>query len=150
MRLQKDLREFVALLNLHDVRYLIVGAHALSFHGHPRYTGDLDIFVSSDSENATKCLAAIDQFGLGSLGLSSDDLESPERVIQLGVSPNRIDLLTSLTGIEFEDAWGDRMEADFDDVPMHFLSRAHLVTNKRALGRPRDLADLERLGESIE
>ena len=104
MPLSKDLREFVECLNSNGVEYLIVGALAVSWHGYPRYSADVDLFVNASPPNAIRVLAAIQQFGFGSLGLTADDFTAPARVIQLGHEPNRIDLMTSISGVGFEDA----------------------------------------------
>lgn len=145
MNLQKDLREFVELLNALDVRYLIVGAFAVAHHGHPRYTADIDLFVQKSSENAERILHAIEQFGFGDIGLSREDFESKDHVVQLGVAPNRIDILTILSGVTFEEAWGSREWGQIGDLRVPFISRAMLKRNKLATGRVQDLADLEHL-----
>jgi hypothetical protein len=147
IHLAKDLREFIESLNSHKVEFVIVGAHALAFHGHPRYTADLDILFRRSAENAARLQRAIQQFGFGSVGLAADDFLQPEQVVQLGHPPNRIDLLSSISGAEFDEVWSSRVEGRLDDVPVHFISRAALVKNKRATGRLQDLADLEALGE---
>src|ERR1700737_4781118 len=108
MPLQKDLREFIESLNSRRVEYLIVGAHALAFHGVPRYTGDIDILIHNSPQNAARLQEVIVAFSFASLGLSAEDFLAPDRVIQLGVPPNRIDLLTSITGLEFAEAWAGR------------------------------------------
>lgn len=145
MKLQTDLREFIALLSSHAVDYVIVGGHAVAFHGHPRFTGDIDIFVRPTSENATKLLAALDAFGFGDVGLDLAALTTPDRIVQLGVPPNRIDLLTSISGVTFDDAWRTRVLARLDGLPVAFLGREALLANKRASGRPKDLADIAEL-----
>jgi hypothetical protein len=146
MRLPKDLREFVALLNSERVDYLIVGAFALAYHGAPRYTGDLDILVRCSEENARRIETALRAFGFASTGLKADDFLIPGQVIQLGVAPNRIDLLTSITGVGFEEAWAERQTAELDGLPVSFIGRAALIRNKKATARSRDLADVEALG----
>ncbi|MCH7959576.1 MAG: hypothetical protein IID08_05575 [Candidatus Hydrogenedentes bacterium] len=147
MNLQKDLREFIELLNSKRVEYVIVGAHALAFHGHPRYTGDLDVFVRVSPENAQKIVDTIASFGFTDLEISEHDFLVDDNVIQLGVPPNRIDLLMSLTGISFEEVWKNRVRTEFGNVPVPVISRNHLIVNKRAVGRPQDLADIARLTE---
>ena len=147
MNLQKDLREFIELLNSKRVDYVIVGAHALAFHGHPRYTGDLDVFVRVSSDNAQKIVDTIASFGFTDLEISEHDFLVADNVIQLGVPPNRIDLLMSLTGISFEEVWGSRTKAKFGSVSVPVISREHLIVNKRAVGRPQDLADIALLTE---
>ncbi len=147
MEVQPDFRNLLALFNKNNVDYVIVGGYALAFHGVPRYTGDLDILVKADGENAARILAALDAFGFGSLGISIEDLSEPRKVIQLGFPPVRIDILTSITGVSWEDVNRDRVVGSFGDVPVHFIGRRQFVLNKRAVGRKRDLADLEALAE---
>lgn len=141
--LHSDLREFIGLLNSRSVDYLIVGAHALAFHARPRYTGDLDILIRDSEANARKLEGVIRDFGFGDTGLSAKDFRGPHRVIQLGISPNRIDLLTTLTGVSFEDAWQARVSTTLDDIRVDVIGREQLIANKRALGRPQDIADLQ-------
>lgn len=142
MNLQKDLKEFVELLNELDVRFLVVGAFAVAYHGYPRYTSDIDIFVEKSAENAELLLKAVDEFGFGDIGLSQEDFMRKDQVIQLGVAPNRIDLMTSISGVNFEEAWSSR---ELGGVTLPFISREMLKRNKAATGRSRDLADLEQL-----
>ena len=146
MRLPKDWREFIGSLNSGEVEYLIVGAFALAFHGFPRYTGDIDILVRATPDNARKMAQVLSDFGFASLGLSENDFLTPGHVIQLGLAPNRIDLLTSITGVEFEYAWQHRIAAELDGVPVLFIDRESLIKNKKATGRTQDRADLEALG----
>lgn len=141
MRLNRDLREFVELLNSHGIDYVIVGGHAVSFHGHPRFTGDIDFFIRPSPENAARLLAALDAFGFGGLGLAAADFSSPGRVVQLGRPPNRIDLLTTLSGVTFEEAWASRVPATLDGLAVFFPSREILLRNKEATGRAKDIAD---------
>lgn len=150
MALQKDLRAFIELLNSNKVEYLIVGAFALAYHGWPRYTRDLDILVRPEEENAARIETALRDFGFGSAGLSAEDFKRRYQAIQLGFEPNRIDLLTTLTGVTFEEAWEQRVPAVLDGVPVWFISREHLVRNKRAAGRPQDLADVARIESQVE
>ena len=143
--LNNDSREFIALLNSHGVEYLIVGAHSLAFHARPRFTGDLDILVRPTSENAAKIVAVLNKFGFGALGVSASDFTTPEQLIQLDRAPNRIDLLTSISGVDTDDAFATKVPADMDKLPVFFLSKTLLIANKRAVGRPQDLADLTEL-----
>ena len=117
MRLNKDLREFIESLNSNRVEYLVVGGFAVAWHGHPRFTADIDFFVRSTVENAKAVLAAIRDFGFGSLDITVDDLSEPGKVVQLGVKPNRIDLITSISGVEFETAWANRSPGQIDGIP---------------------------------
>jgi hypothetical protein len=147
MEVQPDFRDLLALFNKHQVNCIIVGAYALAFHGVPRYTGDLDIFVEPDPINAEHILIALNEFGFGSVGLTKKDFESPGKVIQLGVPPVRVDIITSLTGVPWKDAFSNRVEGKYGGIPVYFLGREQFVLNKKALGRRKDLADLEALGE---
>lgn len=148
METQPDFKELLALFNAHRVEYLIVGGYALAFHGAPRFTGDLDLLVKADSTNARRILGALDAFGFGSLGLTESDFGHPERTVQLGVPPVRIDLITSLTGVSWDEAWAGRVSGRYGNIPVAFIGREQFVINKRATGRLRDLADLEGLGET--
>lgn len=145
MEIQPDFRELLVLFNEHNVEYLIVGGYALAFHGAPRFTGDLDILVRPELENAQRILKALAQFGFGSLGLGAEDFENPECVIQLGEPPVRIDLITSLTGVSWEEAFSSRVQGNYDDVLVYFLGRDVFIRNKRAIGRTKDIADIETL-----
>ena len=147
MEAQSDFRELLALLNKHAVDYIIVGAYAMAFHGAPRFTGDLDILVGPRSQNAARLLDALNEFGFGSAGLAEEDFSTPQRVIQLGTPPVRIDFITSLTGVTWEEAVATRVPGSYGDVPVYFLGRKEFLANKRALGRKKDLADIEALGE---
>ncbi len=145
MPLHKDFREFIESLNSNGVECLIVGAFALAYHGWPRYTKDLDLLVRPTADNAARIEQALRDFGFGSLGLSAEDFTQGYRAIQLGFEPNRIDILTALTGVSFDEAWEGRVPAVLDGIPVYFISREHFIRNKRACGRPEDLADLSRL-----
>jgi hypothetical protein len=144
-KLQTDLREFIELLNSQKVEYLVVGGHAVAFHGHPRFTGDIDFLIRATAENVERVLNVLASFGFGSLGITAGDLLEPNRIVQLGLPPNRIDVLTSISGVEFDAAWQSRVQAHIDDVPVAFLSKDDLLRNKRASGRQKDLADVEKL-----
>ncbi len=150
MEAQPDFKELLALFNAHRVKYMIVGAYALGFHGAPRYTGDLDLLVKPDPENARKILRVLQEFGFGSLDITVEDFTTKERVVQLGVPPVRVDLLTSITGIEWEQAVSHRISGTFGDVPTFFIGLDDFVLNKKACGRHKDLADVEVLGESLD
>lgn len=146
MEIQQDFRELLELLNRYDVEYIIVGAYALAHYGIPRYTGDIDIYINPDKNNAGKILLALNDFGFGSLNLSSDDFCQPERIIQLGVPPVRIDIITSITGVTWEDAFRNRIPGHYGNLPVFFLGQDEYIANKRATGRKKDLADLEAMG----
>jgi Nucleotidyl transferase of unknown function (DUF2204) len=145
MNLSRDSREFIELLNSRGVDYLIVGAHSLAFHGRPRYTGDLDILIRPTIDNAARLLAVLNGFGFGHAGFNETDLVEPAQVLQLGRPPNRIDLLTSLSGVTVDEAFADRFAAEIDGLPVFVLSKENLIRNKRAVARPQDLADLAEL-----
>jgi hypothetical protein len=150
MLLPEAWRAFIELLNSNRVEYVIVGAVALAIHGLPRYTGDLDILVRNSGENAQRLESVLAAFGFTALGLKAADFIEPDRVIQLGVPPIRIDILTSITGIPFEEAWSERIQVDAEGIPVNFIGRQALVRNKRLTGRTQDKADLEALGEDLE
>ena len=145
MHLSSDLREFVGLLNSQGVEYVIVGAHSLAFHGRPRYTGDLDILVSATEENAVRLRAVLRESGFAESTFENADFTKPAQVIQLGRAPNRIDLLTSITGVTMDEALSTRASAELDGLPVFILGKEALIKNKRATGRPQHLVDLETL-----
>ncbi len=146
MEVQEDFKELLALLNAHDVEYVIVGAYALSHHGVPRYTGDLDILIRAEAENARRILDALSEFGFGNLKLT--DFTVPDHVIQLGYPPVRIDLITSITGVSWEEVAENRETGIYGGIEVFYIGRPQLVKNKRLTGRQKDLADLEALEES--
>jgi len=145
MRLNKDLREFLELLNARGVDFLVVGAHSLAFHSRPRYTGDLDILVRPTEENAAALVQLLNEFGFPESNFSVSDFAEGDQIVQLGRAPNRIDLLTSLTGVTNTEAFGGKVAAEIDGVTVFFLGKTQLIQNKRAVGRPQDLADLAEL-----
>lgn len=145
MNLEEDLREFIELLNALNVRYIVVGAHAVAYHGYPRFTGDIDLFLEISDENAERILNVIKRFGFAGLGLAKEDFLREDQVIQLGVAPNRIDLMTFLSGVDFQEAWATREQAEIDGLKMPIISKEMLKRNKAASGRTQDLADLEQL-----
>lgn len=145
MKLGKDLREFIELLNSRRVDYIVVGGHAVAFHGHPRFTGDIDFLLRPSQENAERLIGAVKDFGFSEMRLSPDDFTQPNTVVQLGYPPNRIDLLTSISGVDFEEAWESRLGGNLDGIPVYFLGWDALLKNKRASGRDKDLADVSKL-----
>ncbi len=147
MEMQPDFGELLALFNTHHVEYMIVGGYALAFHGAPRFTGDLDVLVKPDPENAQRILAALEAFGFASVGVTPGDFSHPDRVVQLGAPPVRIDLIPSLTGTSWDEVCAGRTAGSYGDVPVYYIGREQFIANKRATGRKRDLADLEMLGE---
>jgi hypothetical protein len=138
----------LALFNVHSVEYLVVGGYALAFHGAPRFTGDIDLLIKADNATAKRVLAALNAFGFSSAGLSETDFLSPRNVIQLGVPPIRIDILMSLSGVEWEKAWTDKVAGDYGGVAVFFIGKSDLIANKKAIGRKKDLADIEALDQS--
>ena len=143
--LTRDFVEFIECCARRDVRFLIVGGYALAAHGHPRATKDLDVWVFIERDNAERLIAALDDFGMGSVGLGADDFLEPEIVVQLGYPPIRIDLLTSISGVTFEECWANRVLIDVGGVEAGFIGAQDFVVNKRAAGRPQDLVDADLL-----
>jgi hypothetical protein len=148
--LNEDFLELLASLLRTDARFLVVGAHAMAVHGVPRATGDMDLWIERSAENAERVWKALAGFGapLESLGISPSDLERPEIVAQIGLPPSRIDVLTDISGVQFAEAWPQRVIIDVEGLAVPFLGRAALIRNKREAGRRKDVADLEALGES--
>jgi len=143
--LSKDFKEFIELLNENEVRYLVVGGYAVAFHGYPRYTKNLDVWIEMSPKNANKIVSALKKFGFGSLDLKTDDFLESDQVIQLGYPPNRIDILTALKGIQFEACYQARVEVEIQGLTVAFVDLESLKKNKKATGRPQDLADAENL-----
>lgn len=148
MKLQKDLREFVALLVSRGVDFVVIGGHAVAFHGYPRLTDDIDLLLRPTRENAQRVLDAIAEFGFGSIELTVDDFVAPDQVIQLGRIPNRVDLLTHVYGVTIDEIWQTRVEADLDGLRVMMIGKAELIRTKRATGRTQDIADAEKLEET--
>jgi len=145
MIFEQDFKDFIELLNQHKVDYMIVGAHALAFHGRPRHTGDLDIWIKPSNENADKLIAVLDDFGFGSLGLTKADFLKENYVTQLGYPPLRIDILNTISGVEFDDAYSNKVVGNIDDLNVNFISIAEFIQNKEASGRKKDLGDIAAL-----
>jgi hypothetical protein len=141
----QDFKEFVELLIKHEVEYLIVGGYAVGIHGYPRYTGDLDIWLHNTNENAVKILKAVNEFGFSTYGLTTDDFTKPENIIQLGYPPLRIDLLTHIDGVGFNDCFPNRKEVDIENITVNFIGYNDLLKNKKESGRNRDKDDIENL-----
>lgn len=144
----KDFEELLACLTHHDVRFVVVGAHAIAHHAKPRYTKDLDLFVEPDHDNGRRIVSALEEFGFGGLGISAQDFDRPGRILQLGAPPNRVDLMTSIDGVTFSEAWDSRVEGSYGSVRVAYIGYEALVRNKTAAARHQDLADLEILKES--
>jgi len=147
MAVNPDFRDLFLAFNAARARYLVVGAHAVSFHARPRFTKDLDIWVDPAPANAERVHAALQEFGASLRDLTLADLANPEMVYQIGVAPNRIDILMGLQGLSFDSAWSRRIETVYGDCPVFVIDRADLIRNKRAVGRPRDLEDVRALEE---
>ena len=147
--MNEDFRDLLAALVASGARFLVVGAYAMAVHGVPRATGDLDVWIAADPDNADRVWAALARFGapLAAMGVTRVDLLRPDQVVQIGLPPRRIDVLTGVTGLTFDEAWKNRLVHEVDGLPLAFLGRAELVRNKRATGRAKDRADLEALGE---
>ena len=143
--LTSDFKEFAQLLNTNGVEYLIVGGHALAAYGHPRYTGDLDFRVGTDSINAEKIIKTLEDSGFGSLHLAAKDFTVPNQTVQLGFPPRRIDLLTGISGVDFRTCCERRLVVAIDGLDLPFISLEDFKINKAAVGRPKDLADLDSL-----
>ena len=148
MEISSDFKELLQAFNAANVKYLIVGAHAVGYHGHPRGTGDFDVWVERSQQNAQNVYRALASFGAPLIDVSMQDFASDGLVYQIGVEPIRIDVITSISGVEFAEAWPNRAEADFRGLPVAFIGKADLIRNKRATGRHRDLADVEELLKS--
>jgi hypothetical protein len=145
VKLDTDFREFVESFVTNDVRFLIVGGYAIAAHGLPRYTGDLDAWIWVSPQNAEKVLRSLEAFGFSGLGLTKEDFARPDSIIQLGYPPYRIDILTSIEGVEFDDAWTRRVIVAVDDLEIPIIGLEDLLTDKRAAGKPQDIADIARL-----
>ena len=141
----KDFKEFIQSLNDNQVRYLVVGGYAVALHGYPRYTRDIDIWIEMAPANAARIVHALQQFGFGSLDLKEQDFLDEDTIIQLGYPPRRIDLLTTLSGVDFEACFVARVMVDMDGLPVNFIDLENLKKNKRAAGRAQDIADVENL-----
>ncbi len=147
MVLNKDFREFLKLLAKHKIKYLIVGGYAVGFHGYPRYTKDLDIWIKPEKKNAEKILKLLDDFGFGKTGISIDDLNSEGKFILLGNPPNRIDIVTSCDGIEFDECYSKKVKVKFGKININFIDLENLKKNKKAVNRAQDIADIKNLEE---
>ncbi len=143
--LNQDFKEFIQSFNDNGVRYLVVGGYAVALHGYPRYTKDMDVWVEMTDENASKFVKALDPFGFGALDLKSSDFTIPDQIIQLGYPPRRINILTTLPGVEFSKCFPSRTTVDIHDVFVNFIDLENLKKNKKSTGRHQDLADLENL-----
>jgi hypothetical protein len=148
MTLHKDIREFIELCLSRKVEFLLVGGYALAFHGAPRFTEDIDLMVLVSPENADKLFDVLVTFGFGNSGITRDDFLEADQVIQLGRAPNRIDLLTGISGVTWNEAWSSRTSVKLDGVELYAIGRDELMRNKQATGRPQDFADIVRLRQT--
>ena len=137
-----DFKEFIELLNNNQVRYLVIGGYAVALHGHPRYTKDLDVWVDRTPENAERVVAALVEFGFGSLGLTQADFLEAGQIVQLGYPPSRIDILLTLKGVEFDACYEHKIVEENDETAVNFIDLDNLIANKKAVGRHQDLADV--------
>jgi hypothetical protein len=145
IHLPQDFKEFFQSFNQHEVEYLLVGGYAVGYHGYPRATIAIDVWVASNRENARRVVAALEDFGFGSQMLAEELFLEADQVIRMGLPPMRIEILTSISGVEFYDAYEQRIEDVLDGVPVKLISLRHLKANKVAAARTKDLADLEEL-----
>ena len=145
MRLAQDFKEFLRLLNSEMIEYLLVGGYAVSYHGYVRPTGDLDIWIAIGPESARKMCAALGKFGFATDQQTQVDLATPGKIIRMGLPPVRIEVLTRISGVEFQTCYSRRVEGSIDGVPAKIISREDLVTNKTSAGRHKDLNDIEQL-----
>ena len=145
MKTEKDYEEFLELLNKHNVRYCVIGAFALAFHARPRYTKDMDILIDPTTDNAKRLLIALGEFGFGSLNLAVNDFTTQGNIIQLGYEPVRIDIITSIKGLEFSDIWKSRIQRPYGKQTINFIDRQYLIRSKRISNRAQDKADLKLL-----
>jgi hypothetical protein len=145
IRLPPDFREFLQLLNSHQIEYLVIGGYAIGFHGHPRATGDMDVWIAIDPDNARKIIDALRAFGFTSAPLSVEMFLKEKQVFRMGMPPLRIELLTTISGVEFADCYARRSVSTLDGLDVNFINIEDLKRNKAASGRPKDKADLEQL-----
>jgi hypothetical protein len=145
MELAQDFDEFIGSLIARGVEFVVVGAYALAFHGAPRFTGDLDILIRPTRDNAARLIAALDAFGFPVPDLTPEAVSDHRRMLQMGVPPVQIHVMSAISGVEWDDAWADRIEGALGSRRVHFLGRDTFLRNKRAAGRPKDLADIDAL-----
>jgi hypothetical protein len=145
MKVEKDFKEFIELLNENKVKYLVVGGFAFAFHVEARFTKDIDIFVEASEENSKKIINTLSGFGFGNIGLKEKDFQKPDQIIQLGYAPVRIDIITSIASVSFEAGWKNKVVGKYGDVTCFFLSKEDLIRNKQAAARSQDIADVKKL-----
>jgi hypothetical protein len=147
MDISQDFKEFIQLLNAHKIDYLVVGGYAVAIHGFPRTTGDIDFWIKPEKENAERIVKALIEFGFGSVDIRVDDFIKQDSVVQLGFPPNRIDIMTSVSGLEFDECFTNKKEIEFEGEKINFISLHHLRLNKKSTGRDKDNLDLKNLPE---
>jgi len=147
MIFEKDFIDFIELLNLNEVEYMVVGAHALALHGRPRHTGDLDIWIKPSFDNADKMVKVLEDFGFGSLGLTKEDFLRDNYVTQLGYPPLRIDILNAISGVNFDDAYKGRILGQNGELAISFINISDFIANKKASGRAKDIGDINALNK---
>lgn len=145
--LANDYKEFLRLLRAHGVEYLLIGGWAVGYHGYPRATYDLDVWIAMSPANADRVMKALTDFGFDVPELSTDLFLQPDKIVRMGVEPKRIEVMTSISGVEFDDCYRGRLETTINDVPVSLINLRDLKTNKKASGRLKDLADLEQLSK---
>ncbi len=150
MVLHQDFKELLKLLDENSVDYLIIGAFALGFFGYPRSTGDLDVWIRADEENAKKMVKTLNGFGFASLGYKETDFLDKNNIIQLGVPPVRIDIIMSISGVEFDEAYQNKNTVKLDGIKVYYIGKEDFIKNKKASGRLKDLADIESLSQQHE
>lgn len=149
MTLAQDFEDFVRLLNEHNVEYMVVGGYALAFHGKPRYTGDLDIWINISEANARKMLSVISDFGMAELGFEKNDFLQPGYISQIGYPPLRIDILNTIDGVKFEDACKNALTIEEGDLKIAYIGLDDLLANKISTGRKRDIADVKEIKKAL-
>ena len=145
MKTENDYEEFLELLNKHNVRYCVIGAFALAFHARPRYTKDMDILIEPTTDNAKRLLIVLAEFGFGSLNLAVEDFSTQGNIIQLGYEPVRIDIITSIKGLDFADIWKRRIQGPYGKQTINFIDRQNLIRSKKLSNRDQDKVDLKLL-----
>lgn len=148
MAANDDYKDLFRLFSQENVEYLLVGAHAVAFYAEPRYTKDLDVLVRPTPDNASRVWTALTRFGAPLTDVTVDQFTVEDMIYQIGVAPNRIDIMMSVAGVDFEAAWPNRTESTYDGVPIHILGREDLIRSKQAAARPQDLLDATRLQDS--
>lgn len=151
MILSEDFEDFLRLLNEYEVDYLVVGGYAMAFHGKPRYTGDLDIWIDISLQNSAKMMSVVNDFGFGAIGFNIEDFAKPNLINQIGYPPLRIDILTSIDGVSFSEAYAEKLEIELaEDLKVNYIGLNELIKNKKSSGRKIDLADIDDLEKQVK